>query len=334
MVLEKAKNAQDNANACVANAQGKIDKAQDNFYHLCEIAKREKTEGNTRTRNEANDNATFARKKRDAEEKKLDIARARLTETKEARCKVLQQALLAQAACDQALLSLQKALGDFEEKTSKLLNVRACTRTISFGVCPQELLLAIFDMLEKNPKVKALVAECMKAYRTYEQFMKEFLLTLQHYICYRYSLDPDSAKGFCWEMGVGLFLFENSDNEILETFGTHLTDKAEDAFREVDATTKNCIFECKHLSWKRIDFTKNNNRTKKLKRQFEAHARIAKEAQKQYVVISREPIREKVAQWFTSNSISYIDPVKNEGCIFIQKFNLLYTPRYCVDIAK
>lgn len=333
-ILKKAETACNGAGVRVEKAEAKFTKAQENFKKLCKIAKQEKLDGTERTLRQANANATAAREKQDAAWKQLDIARSQLREAKGTVTKIAKMALAIQADCEKALGMLKATLGAFEHKTSKLLNIRACTRTTSFGIlCPPELLLALFAALEDDHRVITLVEECKKAYHKSENLMKEFLLTLQHYVCYRFSLDSESSKGFCWEMGVGLFLFDNTEKEPLITLGTHLTDNAEDSFREVDATTKNCIIECKNISWNGIDFSKKGQRVKKLKKQFKAHASIAKKLHKQYVVVSRHEVPKEVAKWFASNRIAYVDPIK-DGNTMLKNINLLHTDRYCADLAQ
>ncbi len=340
-ILKKANRTLAAANAFINNAQARFDKDSASFNQLRHIAKQENEAKNfePKRRWQINENANQAHEKKDASWKKLGAAKTGLEAAKAALCVASQMEHTAQVTCEKTLRNLKKALGAFESKTSKLLNIRACTRTTSFGIlCPAELLLAIFDTLEEDQRVIVLVGECRKAYKQQEQLMKEFLLTLQHYVCNRYSLSADSiksAKGFCWEMGVGLCLFDNTASERLETFGTHLTDNAEDKFREVDATTEKCIIECKNISWADIDFNNPNKRAKKLMSQLKAQAKIAEKARKQYVLVSREKVPERIGTWLIENRIKicFIDPT-NQDYTLLKNVETLYTARYCVDLVE
>lgn len=211
---------------------------------------------------------------------------------------------------------LKAALQDFEKRTSKLLNIRACVRATSFGRIKDDLLMALFMELESDDSMKKLVQRCHTGFSACKNkhYMEELSLTLQHYVCLRNSPKPadnDAAKGFSWELGVGVFLLEtlgipspeDSHNpcERLVTLSTHLTNIAKDKSREVDATTSHWIIECKNLNWKtRFDA--------KRKAQLTQQATLAQQLGKRYVVISKQIVPDHVAQWFRENSIPFIDP--------------------------
>lgn len=217
-----------------------------------------------------------------------------------------------QDACT-AHQDLGAELYTFDVKSIFLLTNRGCMRKNTLGRFPEDLVIALCDALECNKDMKALVARGRQAFRDDVSLYPEFLLTLQRYVCLAYSTRSNirtSAKGFAWELGVGLFLYDSlkadsqrtsrRDNHCFKTLGTHLTNKATDAFREFDATTSKLVVECKNLSW--------NGGVDKIKRQFEAQHTIAKQDGRTFVVISRKPLPAGLIGWCKAKNIAFIDP--------------------------
>ncbi len=213
--------------------------------------------------------------------------------------------------CDTAFKSLTDALKDFDRKNIRLLNNSACVTSKTLGKLPCDLVLSIFRMFERNESLNSLVDHGLELIDQNNKFYAEFILTLQHYICRAYSQDKYtavSAKGFSWELAVGLFLYENlqdAGDHTFESFGKRLPVDSNDA-RDFDITTSELLIECKNIGWKELKRT--------YQKQFIDQRKIAfKDRNRLYVIISKKAVPQSVATWFEENSILFIDPNNAEA---------------------
>ncbi|MDR3646219.1 MAG: hypothetical protein P4L22_01620 [Candidatus Babeliales bacterium] len=107
------------------------------------------------------------------------------------------------------------------------------------------------------------------------------------------------AIGAAYELLMGLQLTEEGQTVI--GFGSVYTSKKINRKFEYDIETNETLIECKHWNWS----DNQNRKIAEIQRDFEERKNLANEQQKEFILISKEDIPERLKLWLVNKKISY-----------------------------